>query len=121
VQPGFSWVITPSRGAAVLTLSGELDIATAPECGRCLTEAIASTQPARVVVDMKGVEFCDSSGLSVLVTALSGAEASGGDLVLCELHPRVQRVLDVTGLSRRFRSYGTVQEAIAALPRPITS
>ncbi|GAA4506467.1 MULTISPECIES: anti-sigma factor antagonist [Nonomuraea] len=121
MQPGFSWIITPNGGAAVLSLSGELDIATAAECGRCMAEAIASTEPAKVVVDMKGVEFCDSSGLSVLIAAASGAEASGGVLVLCELHPRVQRVLDVTGLTKRFRSYGTVQEAIAALPKPITS
>jgi len=121
VQPGFSWLITPNGGAAVLSLMGELDISTSAECARAMAEAIASTEPARVVVDMKGVEFCDSSGLSVLVSALTGAEASGGVLVLCELHPRVQRVLGITGLHRRFRTYDTVPEAVAALPRPITS
>ncbi|MDA0633254.1 STAS domain-containing protein [Nonomuraea sp. MCN248] len=121
VHPGFSCVITPVDGATVLSLSGELDIATAAECGRGLAEAVASSEPARVVVDMKGVEFCDSSGLSVLISALTGAEASGGVLVLCELHPRIRRVLTLTGLSRRFRTYDTVPEAIAALPRPITS
>lgn len=121
MQPGFSWVITPHDGAAVLSLSGELDIATTAELSRCMAEAIAVTTPPRVVVDMKGVAFCDSSGLSVLLSALAGAEAAGGTLVLSDLHPRIARVLNVTGLIRRFRVHDTVQEAIAALPRAITS
>lgn len=121
VQAGFSWIITPHNGAAVLSLSGELDIAVAAELRQCMTEAIASVAPPRVVVDLKGVSFCDSSGLSVLLSGLSGAETAGGLLVLCEAHPRIKRVLNVTGLHRRFRTYDTVPAALAALPRPVVS
>ncbi|MGN9782603.1 STAS domain-containing protein [Nonomuraea sp. ZG12] len=121
VQAGFSWIITPHSGAAVLSLSGELDLATAAELRHCMAEAIASTVPPRVVVDLKAVAFCDSSGLSELLAALGGAEAAGGTLVLCEVHPRIKRVLNVTGLNRRFQTYDTVQEAVVALPEPVVS
>ncbi|WP_049565352.1 STAS domain-containing protein [Nonomuraea sp. SBT364] len=121
MQAGFSWIITPHNGAAVLSLSGELDIAVAAELRQCMAEAIASAEPPRVVVDLKGVSFCDSSGLSVLLSGLSGAEAAGGALVLCELHPRLKRVLNVTGLHRRFQTYDTVTAAVAALPRAVAS
>ncbi len=118
MQAGFSWIITPYSGAAVLSLSGELDLATAAELRHSMAAAIGSTAPPRVVVDLKAVAFCDSSGLSELLTALGGAEAAGGILVLCELHPRIKRVLNVTGLNRRFQTYDTVQDAVAALPEP---
>jgi anti-sigma B factor antagonist len=121
VQAGFSWIITPHSGAAVLSLSGELDIAIAAELRQCMTEAISTVEPPKVVVDLKGVSFCDSSGLSVLLSGLTGAEAAGGVLVLCELHPRIKRVLNVTGLHRRFQTYDTVADAVAALPRPVAS
>jgi len=121
VQPGFSWIITPYVGATILSLAGDLDLAAEVEMRHCMAEAISGAEPPRVVIDLKSVSFCDSTGLSALLTALSGAEAAGGVLVLSEVHPRIRRVLAITGLHRRFTSYGTVEEAIAALPRPVAS
>jgi len=37
------------------------------------------------------------------------------------VHPRIKRVLNVTGLNRRFQTYDTVHEAVAALPQPVVS
>lgn len=87
----------------VLTLTGELDIATAPQL-RAAVERV-QTDPAtsgRVVLDLAGVTFCDSQGLSVLIALNHKASATGHHLVLANLGAFMVRLLDVTGLRTAF-------------------
>ena len=83
-------------GAAQVTLQGELDLASA----RQMEEHLASLDeqgPSRVVVDLTGLEFIDSSGLRVLLLADARARERGYELVLLPGQEPVQRVFEMTG------------------------
>jgi anti-sigma B factor antagonist len=75
---------------------------TAPRLHSELAAAVAGEGLPRVVVDMTGVEFCDSTGMNVLLAALRRARERGGELVLAAPRPAVRKILQVTGLESVF-------------------
>ena len=86
-----------------MVAAGEIDLYTAPRLQSELTEVIATAAPAsRVVVDLSGVEFCDSTGMNVLLSGLRQARERGGELELVAPHPAVRKILAVTGLDAVF-------------------
>jgi anti-sigma B factor antagonist len=85
---------------------------TAPRLHSELAAAVMVDGPAQVVVDMAGVDFCDSTGMNVLLAALRRARERGGDLVLAGPRPAVRKILQVTGLESVF----TVLDDPAAVP-----
>lgn len=95
----------------VLALAGEIDLYTAPRLQSELTRALSAADAAQIVVDMSAVEFCDSTGMNVLLAALRRARERGGDLVLAGPRPAVRKILQVTGLESVF----TVLDDPAAL------
>ena len=83
-------------GVARVALQGELDLASA----RQMEEHFASLDeqsPSRVVVDLAGLEFIDSSGLRVLLLADARARERGYELVLLAGQEPVRRVFEMTG------------------------
>ena len=95
----------------VMSVSGEIDLYTAPRLHGELVTALAGGGPVRLVVDMSGVEFCDSTGMNVLLAAHRRAREHGGDLELAAPRPAVRRILQVTGLETVF----TVLDSPAAV------
>jgi anti-sigma B factor antagonist len=85
-----------------MSVAGEIDLYTAPRLHGELVTALASGSPARIVVDMSGVEFCDSTGMNVLLAAQRRAREGGGDLQLAGPRPAIRKVLQVTGLETVF-------------------
>src|ERR671929_126010 len=87
-------------GRAHVTLRGELDLATAPELEDVLTERIDQSQ--EVVVDLRGLEFMDSSGIRVLVAAHARAGRTGTRVFIVRPAPgsAVGKIVDVSGLDR---------------------
>jgi anti-sigma B factor antagonist len=80
----------------VLQLQGELDLTSAPVFERELRVAEAAT-PARLVIDLGGLEFMDSTGLRALLLARERAGGEGGHRLTLRHGPRqVQRVLELT-------------------------
>jgi anti-sigma B factor antagonist len=77
--------------------SGELDIDTIDEVERALSIALAS-DAARVVIDLRGLEFLDSTGLRVIVAACHGPD--GRRVSLIAGRPAVQGVFNVSGLAK---------------------
>jgi anti-anti-sigma factor len=70
LDPGGFWISTAERdGRAVVLIRGELDLATAPDLERVLTEHLDAERD--VVVDLRELDFMDSTGLRVLVAAHS--------------------------------------------------
>ena len=87
---------------AVMSVAGEIDLYTAPKLHSALTTALAEGGPIQLVVDMTGVDFCDSTGMNVLLAAHRRAREAGGDLMLAAPRPAVRKVLQVTGLESVF-------------------
>lgn len=106
---------SPAGSALVLQVEGELDAHTVP----IFAERLAGTITAGdvdVVVDLAGVSFIDSAGLSVLLNGFRRATRRGRSFVLAAPSDRVKRVLEVTGLAATFGLYDSVDEALAKLP-----
>lgn len=104
-------VSTSSQGGhAVVTAIGELDLYTAPKLQSALAGLLREV-PVRVVVDLSGVEFCDSTGMNVLLAAMKRVREQGGTFELAAPRPAVKRILQVTGLDTVF----TIRAAMPAL------
>lgn len=110
-DPSFPVVVRD--GLAVVTTPDEIDIGNAGRLRDALLAAGAARVPV-VVVDMSGTEFCDSTGLSVLVRALRQSAADGGELRLVVGGSALRRTLTVTGVVGMFRVYDTLGQALEA-------
>lgn len=95
----------------VVTLAGQLDVATAPSFRQSLQEA-QYVGAQRVVLDLVGLEFLDSFGLGVLVGGLRRARLHGGRLVLAGPNERIREILEVTGLDGAFQLAATVGDVV---------
>jgi anti-sigma B factor antagonist len=87
----------------IVTAAGEIDLYTAPKLQADLAAVIDGAAPAtRVVIDMSGVEFCDSTGMNALLGALRQVRERGGELELAAPRPAIMKILQVTGLDSVF-------------------
>ena len=98
----------------VLTVVGELDVASARDFKETLFEVIA-TAPDAVIVDMARTTFVDSSGLAALLTGVKRLRPREGCLVLATANPSIAHSLQIIGLSDVLPIYPTREAAIAAL------
>jgi len=90
-----------SGGAVLITLFGELDLATAGPLEQELDIA-ESEGTQSIVVDLSGLDFMDSTGLELLLLANQRAQSNGHDLSLLRGTPCVQRVFELTGTAAGF-------------------
>ena len=97
----------------VLTVEGSVDIASSPALRGELRAAVEAKRP-RIVVDMAGVSFVDSSGLATLIEALQGTQAYGGKLCLCCLSSTVLGVFELANLDSIFTISASREEALSA-------
>jgi anti-anti-sigma factor len=79
-------------------LSGELDVVSAPGLQQVLGQVL-SERHARVMLDLNGLEFVDSAGVSLLIRAKQTAEAAGRTLVLRRPTAQLERVFALVGLA----------------------
>jgi anti-sigma B factor antagonist len=98
---GFSISTSDGDGRVVVTIRGELDLATAPELETALLERLDAGQ--EVVLDLRELQFMDSSGLRVLVTA--HARAGDGGPRFAIVRPlaggEVAKILDIAGIEQQ--------------------
>lgn len=87
--------------AAVVSASGELDANTEGRLRSAFDELLADGH-STLVVDLAGITFLDSSGLSVLIYAYKQAHQGGGSLTLRAPSATVTRLLELTGQTERF-------------------
>jgi anti-anti-sigma factor len=96
-RPELTILVQHQPSEVVVSLSGELDLSTAPQLSVIIAELL-STAPPRIVLDMAGVTFCDSQGLGTLVLLSRKAGLAQSYLVLTNVADFLLRVLDITGL-----------------------
>ena len=88
-------------GRSVITVVGEIDVATAPQLRESLHAVIAQGQ-ATVVLDLLGVTFLDSTALGVLVGGLKRCRELGGELYIVVTDARLRKIFEITGLNKVF-------------------
>lgn len=97
----FDLQASESAGRTILTVSGELDVLTAPQLRERLLE-ILDRGDRQILVDLGPTEFVDSSGLSALVTGIKRARSLGGDLGLICPPGNVRRLIEIAALDQVF-------------------
>jgi anti-sigma B factor antagonist len=98
-----------------VTVSGEVDLDTAPQLGDHALAALKDVS-VHLVLDLRGVTFMDSTGLKVLLALAHRAGLAGGSLVLVAPTRPVHRILTLTGLDTTF----TMADDLEDLP-PVTT
>lgn len=98
-------------GSEVVVPVGELDYHTAELLTEPLDRALERGR-TRLVVDCAELEFCDSTGLNVLLGARLKAEAAGGGVHLAGMLPVVARVFEITGAEAVFTVHDSLEEAL---------
>ena len=98
----------------VVTPVGRVDSATAPLLDRHLA-AVIGRGDVRLVVDLAGIEYISSMGLSAFLSAAKKTKAAKGSIALCGLNSRIRLVFEMSGFLRLFPVFPTVEEALRAL------
>jgi anti-anti-sigma factor len=99
------------NGVTVVAPTGRLDIAGAPALKEAIEEVVKNGPP-RIVIDMEGVSFVDSTGLGSVISALKQVRGSQGELRLAAPNQQARVVLELTTLDRVFPYYATVEDAL---------
>jgi anti-sigma B factor antagonist len=111
-------------GAHIISVRGEIHVSTAPQFAERLSAAIDSGKTS-VVLDMAGVEFIDSTGLSVLLNGLRLVTQMQGRMAIVCTNPTVLRLFQITNLDDTFDICGDRATAIAHVTqdpgRPVES
>ncbi len=96
--------VEPESGSSwpVMSVSGEIDILTSPILDERLQMTLGGGVSS-IVVDLSGVTFLDSTGLSVLIAGLKRCQDAGGQMRLVSPRPNVRKVFEITGLADVFQ------------------
>jgi anti-sigma B factor antagonist len=100
-------------GIEVVNVEGEIDIYTAPRLRELLIDLVGKGS-YQLVVNLEKVGFLDSTGLGVLVGGLKRVRPHDGSLDLVCTQERILKIFKITGLTKVFGIYQTVDQAIAA-------
>ncbi len=92
---------TDGDGNQIISVTGELDIATADQAYAYISDVI-DAWPAPVSVDLSGLTFCDASGLGALARTARHARQAGRQLRLTAARPSLLKIMRITGLDRAY-------------------
>ena len=94
----------------ILALDGRFDAHEAPQ----LATQLKSGGAERVVINLAGVTFVDSTALATLVQGMKHCRERAGDLVLTNLQPAVRIIFELTKLDRAFQIFASNDEAVSS-------
>jgi anti-sigma B factor antagonist len=97
----------------VVSVSGEVDVATAPRLREEIVRAV-SQGATQILVDLEAVDFLDSMGLGVLVGALKRVKSHGGEMAIVCTNERLLRIFEITGLQQVFDVRDTVTDVVGS-------
>ena len=100
-KPLLHCFVNTADGVGTVKFAGELDMASAPDAEHALTRALTSGCH-RIVVDLRDLDFMDSSGLTLLARWELGSRDDGYDLALIPGQAPIQRLFAISGLDRQF-------------------
>ncbi|HEY0075944.1 MAG TPA: STAS domain-containing protein [Abditibacteriaceae bacterium] len=98
----------------VLACTGEVDLGNAPQLREALASVFNEAKP-RLLLDLSGVGFMDSTGIGIMVNALNLVREKNGACAFCGLQPRVHRILQIAGLLNALPLHDTRAGALLTL------
>ena len=108
-------IATRQQGTStVVDVQGDIDLYNSPEVRKIVLEELKEKKVARLIVNLTGVRYIDSSGVASLVEGLKVARTLNSRFMLFGLSPAAREVLELSRLIRVFEVFGTEQEALQA-------
>jgi len=111
MQPFRQEPIAVGTDCAVLRITGEVDLYTAPQLREQMIQLVSSGV-RHIIADLRGVDFLDSSGLGVLVASLKRLRTHDGSLMVAASADRTVRIFQITGLTRVLALHRSVLDAM---------
>jgi anti-sigma B factor antagonist len=105
---------TEENGVTVLTLTGDLVIGEPEATFKKTVMRLLEEGKVRLLVDLEGVGFLDSSGLGALVRALTNSQKEGGQTKLVHAGPQIRKLLEMTKLDSVFELHDDLQAAVSS-------
>ena len=100
LRTGYRFEVRKSRHLLVVTLWGEIDHHSAGALRSDLDELILKERPGRLLLDLSGIEFMDSSGLGLLMGRYRLMKDVGGEMAILHPNARVLKILRLSGMER---------------------
>ena len=100
-------------GFTIVTVTGEVDLYSSPRMREAILGGMTRKSP-RVIVDLAGVTYMDSSGIATLVEVLQLTRKHAGRLVLAGLSPRVREVFELARLESVFELSPSLRDALGS-------
>ena len=108
-------IITRDEGSvAIMTISGEIDLYNAAEVKEAIQKFV-DEKKYKVIVNMGGVSYVDSSGIGSLISSFSNLKKFQGSLRICNVAGSVRKVFELTRLTSFFDIDDTEEDSLAAL------
>jgi anti-sigma B factor antagonist len=114
----FITTLTSKEPVAVIALYGELIDRTQAQELTDLVNRLSEEGQNKFVLELSELKYMNSSGLNVLINALTKARKNGGDLVIAGISKKVKELLLVTKLNSVFTVTDTIEEAVARFTTP---
>jgi anti-sigma B factor antagonist len=114
----FALDVHPAGPWVVVAITGELELGTAPRLRQQVVTLVGDGH-THIVLDMSAVDFVDSIGLGVIVSALKRVRGRDGELVVAGASPRLRSLFELTRLDQVIDLYDSVPDVLAS--RPVAS
>ena len=98
-------------GAVILELNGKLTGGPEAETFRNLFKNLMDEGKKNIIVNLKKVDWINSTGLGILIAGYTHVRKGGGDLVLCNVGDRIDSILYVTKLNLLFQAFESEEKA----------
>ncbi len=103
------------RKTLIIRVAGELDMLVADEFRRKIDTLMERNCTKNLVLNLKGVNFIDSSGLGAILGRYKNITMGGGKVVLVGAPPQVRRILELSGILRITSEFETENDALEAM------
>jgi anti-sigma B factor antagonist len=108
-------IATRQQGTStVVDVQGDIDLYNSPEVRKIILEELKEKKVPRLIVNLSGVRYIDSSGVASLVEGLKVSRTLSSRFMLYGLSPAAREVLELSRLIRVFEVFATEQEALQA-------
>src|SRR2546421_9058103 len=103
-----------TKEAAIIEVKGDIDLYSSPQVRQTILDTLNQKTAKRVIVDLTGVRYVDSSGVASLVEGMQLSRKSQVRFILCGLNKAPRQVLELTRLIKVFEIFDTLEAALAA-------
>jgi anti-anti-sigma factor len=98
-------------GYAVVSVSGRLALGGETEKLGAAVNALLQKDQKKLVLDLSGLDYVDSSGVGMLVSCLTNVKKAGGEMKVAGANQRIKRIFTMTGVDSLMQMFGTLAEA----------